>query len=524
MARGPMILALWALFAAGAVEAQSVVASPRPDRVAVTLYRDPGRGSGEAFELRWLNGFALVSETRQIALPAGESVIRFEGVAGGIIPQSAIVSGFPEGIVERNRDAYLLSPATLLDRSLGRRVHIRRTSRATGAVTETEAVIMTGAAGGVVLQTAEGYEALRCTGLPETIEYDGVPVELSPQPTLSVRARAAQPVTATITLSYLATGFDWQANYVVNLSPRGNRADVFAWLTLGSNDETSFSEAETQAVAGSVNYNEPERQPREGGPLQLSCWPAATTSDIPLRELERFALERRGGGVYGDGSDVVVTGTRARRASVESNVPITSISAEELTTQENLGDLKLYRLPQRVTIAANSQKQVAMLTQPGVQVELVYRQRIGLGDPGESREVPFWLVTRNREAEGLGLPLPAGSVALFAEGPDRPILLGEGIVADRAVDEDVEIAFGASPLVRTQVRAVRTKRGWWDYELVVTNAQPRPVRFEAEFEIAPRRFRSSRRLFERDGMRVWAATVPANGRVVFPFRMLDRPE
>ena len=72
------------------------------------------------------------------------------------MPQSAIVTGFPEGIVERNRDAYLLSPATLLDRSLGRRVHLRRTSRATGAVREQEAVIRSGADGAVVLQTADG--------------------------------------------------------------------------------------------------------------------------------------------------------------------------------------------------------------------------------------------------------------------------------------------------------------------------------------------------------------------------------
>ena len=76
--------------------------------------------------------FALISETRRVTLPAGETELRFEGVAGGIMPQSAIVTGLPEGIIERNRDAYLLSPATLLDRSLGLRVHLRRTSRATG--------------------------------------------------------------------------------------------------------------------------------------------------------------------------------------------------------------------------------------------------------------------------------------------------------------------------------------------------------------------------------------------------------
>ena len=78
-------------------------------------------------------------------------------MAGGILPQSAIVTGFPDGIIERNRDAYLLSPESLLDRSLGRRVHLRRTSLATGAVTEHEAVIRSGADGAVVLQTPDGY-------------------------------------------------------------------------------------------------------------------------------------------------------------------------------------------------------------------------------------------------------------------------------------------------------------------------------------------------------------------------------
>ena len=36
--------------------------------------------------LGWLGGYAMISERRQIALPAGESVIRFEGVAAGMIP------------------------------------------------------------------------------------------------------------------------------------------------------------------------------------------------------------------------------------------------------------------------------------------------------------------------------------------------------------------------------------------------------------------------------------------------------
>ena len=510
----------------GSAAAQTIISSPAPDRVAVTVYRDPRRGPATDPEPDWLNGYALISETRRISLPAGESTIRFEGVAGGLVPQTAIVTGFPDGIVERNRDAYLLSPATLLDRSLGRRVHVRRTSHATGAVREEEAVIRSGADGAVVLQTAQGYEALRCTGLAEALIYDRLPPELTPTPTLSVRTRAAQPTTATVTLSYIASGFDWQANYIVNLAPDERRADVFAWLTLASTDETSFADADTQAVAGRVNYDAPDPQPREGGPLGLDCWPWSTTSDIPLEEFARRAelVRRRGGGVWSDGSNVVVTGTRVAQPNLQAASPVAVVSAQ----QEDLGDLKLYRIPEPVTVAANSQKQVALLNRPRVRVEMVYRQQITVYLVNERDEplpqpVPLFLVTRNREADGLGLPLPAGSVMLFAPGPDRPILLGRGSVADRAVGEDVEIEFGEASGVRTLLEVVGETPRWEELRLTATNDHRRPVRFEAIFPGTGEDLRPSRRLGRRDGRPLWSTTIPANGRVTLRYRIL-KPE
>jgi hypothetical protein len=489
--------------------AQTIVASPGPDRVAVTVYREPNRPPERQPQLGWLNGYALISETRQVTLPAGESELRFAGVAGGMIPQSVIVTGFPEGIVERNRDAYLLSPATLLDRSLGRRVTIRRTSSATGAVTETEAVIRTGAEGAVVLQTSEGFEALRCTGLPETLVYSEVPGGLSARPTLSVRVRARRPVAATVTLSYLASGFDWQANYIARLAPDGRHADLFAWLTLASMDETSFVDADTQAVAGRLNREEVEAQPREGGPLELQCWPQSTTSDIPLEELRWRAAEE---GYGGDG--VVVTGSRIPRPNLVSSAPITVVNA----VQEELGDLKLYRIPEPVTLAARSQKQVALLTRPEVQVRLVYRQRFavmnGVTFPQEApRRV---LVTRNRTAEGLGLPLPSGRLVLFGGDPARPILLGEGSVGDRAVGEDVEVELGPSPGVTTRFRLLGYPGGRGDFELVVSNDRDQPVTFEGTLYF--NRVRADARLGRRDGFPLWVTTVPANGRTVLRFR------
>ena len=481
---------------------QVVTTSPRPDTVAVTVYRDPDRASEQPLNLSWLNGYALISEIRRVSLPAGESELRFEGVAGGMIPQSAIVEGLPQGIVERNRDAYLLSPGTLLGRSLGRRVHLRRTNAA-GKVTEQEAVIRSGADGAVVLQTAAGIEALRCSGEKGTLVYDEVPVGLSAKPTLSVRVRSARAIEANVTLSYLATGFDWQANYVAQLSPAGDRIDLFAWLTLANGDETGFANALTQAVAGKPNREPVEVQEPVTRPVTLSCWPQGTTSDGLY--VEQYAAPgvppppppppspERGGD-----ESIVVTGSRVAMKA----------------RQENLGDLKLYRIPERVTVAANSQKQVAMIVQDGVKVATAFRQRIDPDNTGFDQPATRTLVTRNRTVEGLGLPLPSGGVALFATYAGRPVLLGEGSLDDLAIGEDVEIGFGAAAGVRG--RLIEVSAG--HYALTVTNDGPTEISYEAEFDAEGSHLKTDARLGKRDGRPLWTVIVPANGSRTLHYR------
>jgi hypothetical protein len=497
--------------------AQGIATSPRPDRVAVTVYRDPNRPAAQAPNLRWLNGVALISETRQVTIPAGTTDLRFEGVAGGIIPQSAIVTGLPEGFIERNRDAYLLSPATLLDRSLGQRVHLRRTSRATGQVREQEAVIRSGASGAVVVETDGGIEALRCTGLPETLIYDQVPPGLSARPTLSVRARATRPVTATVTLSYLASGFDWQADYVASVAPDGESIGLFGWLTLANSDETGFADASTQAVAGRIRRREVPRQASEGGPLNIACWPQDTTSDIPLEEWERMVQEREQ-----DGEDFAVTAMRSPMMAPPAPPPpppaVGGIAMQ--AQQEELGDLKLYRIPEPVTVAARSQKQVALLQQPRVQVRTVYRQRFFPGGQVMQAQASRILVTRNRHEDGLGLPLPAGRLMLFDESDGRRLLVGQAVIRDYALNEDVELDFGAVPGIVSVQRPVVRGKNQIDYEVVVTNDRPHPIAYELEIGVQPSQVRSETRLGRRNGMALWTATVPANGSATLRYRFV----
>lgn len=492
-----------ALLSTGAT-AQSVITSDKPETIAVTLYRAPDRPPGQPIDRGAAQGFALITETRTIALPAGPAVIRFEGVAGNIMPETAIVAGLPQDVAEKNLDADLLSPRTLYDRALGRRVLIRRTDPATGRVTEQQATIRSSAAGAAVLEVAGGYEALRCSGLPEAIVQPSVPDGLSARPTLSIATSAARPVTATITLSYLAGGFDWQADYVMTLpKPRAGgqaRADLTAWVTLASTDVTSLPDARTQLVAGKPNREEaPSFGQYEAGALRLRCWPTTVNyGRVPPPPPPPPPAPMM---MVAESADIVVTGMQRRATAVE-------------VLQGEVGDFKLYTVPMPTTVASQAQKQVSLMTRAGVAVRTVYVSRGNAAALAPAHPV---LRLRNRKADGLGLPLPAGQVMVLQEGGARPILLGTAAIDDKAVDEEVELDLPPTPSVSATVEQLADEKRGRRFVLTVSNANPWSVAYEARFDIGDERFAGDGRMVLRNGRRIWAATVPANGRATFGY-------
>ena len=492
--------------AAATAQAREVVTSPAPDRVAVTVYRDGSRGL-EPLNLGWLGGYALVSETRRVRIPAGLSELRFEGVTAGIVPQSAIVTGLGGAVLEKNRDARLLSPGALIDAHLGERVTLRRTSRATGEVRQQDAIVRS-SGNGILVQTEAGVEALRCTGLPETLLTDRVPKDLSAKPTLSVLVRSPQPVETDVTLSYISNNFDWQANYVAELSADGSRVDLFAWLTMANGDETGLADAETQAVAGKLNRDRVWVPQGEARSIELNCWPSGTTSDIPEMAFPVSAVSQE---------NIVVTGSRIGQLRAPPPPPPPPPEPERGggAEEERLGDVRLYRVPIRVTVAGRSQKQVALLRQPAVKVESKLRLRPW--QDGLDLPLQRILVTRNRPTEGLGVALPAGKLALFARREGRRILIGEGTIDDHAVGEKVEIAVGTAPGVRARQVPFASDEGG-GYLLSVTNDLPSAQTVEVELPLHARGANGDK-LVKRDGWMVWSVSVPANGRAELRYRL-----
>jgi hypothetical protein len=473
--------------------AADILAGP-PTDLSVTVYRAPNRSSG-SIDLDRLAGFALISETRTVHIPEGQSRLRFEGVADGIDPSSAIVAGLPSAIVEKNREGQRLSPAALISAALGKQVVLVRTYPKTGKTERLAGRIESDAEGGVVFATAQGVEALRCSGLPETFEFTST--ELAATPTLSVLVRSSQAVTATVTLSYLARGFDWSADYIATLSPDGTSLDLGAWVTLANGNGTSFPSAHTQVVAGRLNRVSGEVEPIDiGGPILANCWPRGSTSDLP----EPMYLERAS-------LDSLTVGAGAP-------MPVAMIAAGKVqefarqVVQEQLGDLKLYRVPDRTTVAARQSKQVRLLDRSAIPVSAVYSAEFDFAANGSDRAMQAEKLLRasNDVAHHLGLPLPSGQVTVFSERDGARLLVQETGMRDLAVDEELEIDLGSSADV--EVKAVKEHE---NNRVEVSNARSSDIQFELRLRltVGARIVRADHPLASKNGRPMFRFTVPA---------------
>ena len=419
---------------AAAIPANAVQAGAVTD-VSVTVYRAP-HGVSDSLDLDGLEGFALVTETRTVSLPRGESRLRFEGVADGIEPESALITGLPDGVLEKNHDAQVLSPSALMAATVGRSVWLVRTNRKTGQSTEVTGTVLSDSDGVVFKSAAGEIEALRCSGLPETFHFDPA-ADAAATPTLSALIRSPAPTTAKVRLSYLAHGFDWMANYVATVSPDGRTIDLGAWVTLANSNAVSFPDAHTQVVAGRLNRESGEVEPVDhGSEILAQCWPRGSTSDTP----EEPSIE---GATPLDGWQyVMVTASRKSYTDMPFAMAAAPLMEAVVVQQEQLGDLKLYRVPERTSVTSRQIKQVRLLDRQAIPVQLIYGADIQADVESDATPLRKVLRTRNDKAHHLGLPLPSGQVAAFYEHDGVPLLVNEAPLRDVAVDEEFEIDAG----------------------------------------------------------------------------------
>ncbi len=507
------LLAL-ALALAAPAFARADVVSARADKVAVTIYRDGPLDSDEYDDTR---GLAFVVESREVDLPAGRSRVKLQGVADGIIPESAAVGGLPGAQVERNFDYDLLGPGSLIARSVGKPVKLVRTNPKTGQASEETAILRSGP-DGVVLDFGGGrVEALHCSGAPEKLVFDHAPPDLAATPTLSVLVDAPAPGHYRLTLSYLTVRMNWAADYIARIAPDGKSLSLSGWITLANHTAMSFADAPTAVVAGRLSRVEVDLPDTSTPGVSLSCWPLGNSHHpSPPQPLPppppAYAASPVAAGRAETVEDLVVT-------------------AEKRVSETRLGDYRLYSLVEPTTVAARQTKQVAFLEQPKVTFETLYAIMVaGTDSPAVDADAQVGhaetvLRFDNKPERGLGRGLPSGVVRVLQPGPGgAPLLVGEpALERDVPVGEPFELKLGEATDVNATQRVTdvkvshrgRTTRTRASYEVVVTNAKATPVIAEVRHfrdDVAGFRVTAeSDRHGTKAGDPLWRLVLPAGG-------------
>ena len=388
---------------------------------------EPKVGKPANVELTIYNqNFALVKEERDMTLDKGINSIPVQDVAATIRPSTVAFKSKsdPNSVVvrEQNYQYDLINPATIIDKSVGKKVVIRRALA--DRIEEVEGVILSSGTqqGGysptrVVIQTKDGI-LINPAGEIHVLE---MPKGLIPRPTLMWKLETTKAGPQKTEISYLADRMTWIADYVAVVDPDDKFVDLTGWVTLTNNSGTGYENAVLNLMAGDVNVVQDRKDRLEIGYADT----------------------------YG-----------AKRVLLDDQFK-----------EKSFFEYHLYTLAGKTTVNDKEQKQISLLTAEKIPAKKTYlydgrkawwntyRNDRGYR-PGESysvspnKKVSIFLELKNDKENNLGMPLPKGTMRVYKQeaGTNRHFV-GEDTIDHTPKDEKVRLYLGdAFDIVGTHTR------------------------------------------------------------------------
>lgn len=431
---------------------------------------------------------ALVRDARQILFSKGEQVLAFKEISSKIMPETALIKGSYIDVIEQNFEFDLLTPATLLNKYVGKKVTLARKNEKTGQDVFVEALVLS-TASGVVLKVGDQIE----TSINGRLIYPDVPKNLREKPTLTMLLDSAKKGRRSFELSYLTRGISWKADYVALLNSDETRLDLKGWVTLTNNSGAGYKDARLQLVAGEVNRAQ---------------------SQMPVRmEAERMMVKSASAG-------------------------------SSRMKEESLLEYHLYTVNRATTIKDRQSKQIALLHEDNG----ICRKKLVLKSGGnqfywnrsgqifKKKSVDVFLEFKNDKASNFGLPKPAGIVRVYKKDSSGfSQFVGEDRIDHTPENEIVELKMGKAFDVtadRRQTDFSHKKSGdrnlriyESEYEILLKNAKDREVTVKV-VETIPGQWKmleQSRKSVKEDGSTAaWTIPVPAKGSAALTFRVWSK--
>jgi hypothetical protein len=390
------ILAAGGSFAAVAGDALTIYSTGQPTAVG-------GRGGTGA------PGYAVVRHERELSLVRGRNELRFTDVAAQIDPTTVAFGSLtdPAGtrVIEQNFQFDLVSTEKLLARFIDREISVERL---VGNRIETLEGTLLSAQGGMVLREADG--SVRTVPYSAGVKLPQLPGGLITRPTLVWDVSAATHGTHRTRVAYQTAGLGWWADYNLTVNEsNGCSLDVGAWVSILNQSGASYPDARIKLVAGDVHRAEFRRE--HAMPMA-----ARMVSDV------------------------------AESAGFE---------------EKSFFEYHLYTLGRSSTLPDNSTKQIELFPVAravACQKTLVYHGQAGQHYPhgsvlsdrsygvAGSSKVDVYLSFRNREDQGLGVPLPAGRVRVSKlDDADGSLeFIGEDRIDHTPKNETLQLKLGSA--------------------------------------------------------------------------------
>ena len=371
------------LAAAGGAAAQQVSTDADRKNVSITVYNQ---------------NFGVVREVRELkTLGTGQVSLEFRDVAANIQPETVSIKSLSApgsiSVLEQNYRYDLLTPSTLLEKFVGKKIRTYRYHEATGKEEAADAELLSVAEQPILRLNGEVT-----FGYPARFAFPQVPDNLMAKPTL-VWLVASQKPAQTVEVSYLTQNLNWSADYVLVVNEQDTQAALQGWVTLVNQSGTSYKNAQLQLVAGDVN--------RVQSPVAYDM------------RAKAGAAIRPGGGGGG-------------------------------FTEQGLFEYHMYTLGRPTTVLQNEQKQVSLLEADGVKIQkklIFYGQQYWFrgqyGQIQSNQKVGVYLDFQNEERNKLGIPLPKGTLRVYkADKSGARQFVGEDQIDHTPRDEKIRVKMG----------------------------------------------------------------------------------
>lgn len=370
-----------------------------PDRVSWAAEDDKSTAADrESVAVTVYNqNFGLVREIRRLDLARGPIALEYGDVASSIQPETVHVlplGGSGMQLLEQNYQFDLLNPQKLLEKYVGRTVNVYRTNPVTGVEETVEAEVL----------SVNGGPILRIDGeitfnYPGRFGFPEMPDNLIAEPTLMWRLNSPGGEQR-VEVSYLTNSLNWKSDYVMVLNEDDDEGALTGWVTLTNQSGTSFENARLQLVAGDVQRVQQGNQMPSGYRDRMMA--------------DAMAVQEAG------------------------------------FTEDAFFEYHLYTLGRPTDLLNNEQKQVTLLESDGFGVEkrLIfhgssYYYRGQYGQVTSNQKVGVYLDFENSEDNGLGMPLPKGTVRVYkrdATGAQQ--FIGEDLIDHTPRNEELRIKMG----------------------------------------------------------------------------------